>query len=314
MSLHEVIVENQTETSIWVIIAENANHVVETRSRTVGDYEFEAYYKLMVEGKAALPIEGVPIEVGGSHSQEFKTRLKTYWEENKEFRFEWSGFIEAGELEIAANSRNRWALKGDELPYYISVRTMGGRILANAVARDDATITIDPTGHIADPVPVRVPIVAGAVVYLQRSGGGTFIGDPKTANNGWDAGTCGPTGGSHNLVPISGALEAGTHLRIVSSSATLAAADFKYAYSSDIGWIYYDKHRADSANAGRKQLWKLSKTSNDDNSPGATLHYGDQVVISNARWPKANLGVKDTWLQCVNNDPSVWVLRAEPRV
>lgn len=313
MSLNEVIVENQTDSNIWVIIAENASHVVETKSRTVGEYEFEAYYKLMVEGKAALPIEGVPISVEGKQSQEFKTRLRRYWEENKEARFEWSGFIEAGELEIAAGSRNRWALKGDELPYYISIRTMGGRILANAVARADATITVDPSGHIADPPPVLVPIAANAAVFLQRSGGATFVGDPKTANNGWDAGTCTTAGGSHALAPTSGALKAGTHVRIVSNSATLAAADYKYLYSSDIGWGYYDKHRSDSSRDGRKQLWKLSKTSDASNSPGDILHVGDRVVVSNANWPKANLGVKDGWLQCVNADQTVWILRAEPR-
>ena len=37
----------------------------------------------------------------------------------------------------------------------------------------------------------------------------------------------------------------------------------------------------------------------------------DRVKIYNINWPKANLGIKDEWLQCVNHDPTVWVLRKE---
>jgi hypothetical protein len=313
MSLQEVTVRNDTAANIWVIIAENGRHVIETTSHQIREYDFETYYKMMVEGKAALPIEGVPIDVSGKESHEFKARLKTYWEDHQEAKFEWSGFVEPGELEVPPGRQNRWALKGDELPYYISVRTMQGRILANAVARQDKTIVIDKTGHIDDPVPVRKKIANKANVYLQKLKSKKFAGDPQTSSTNWDAGTFVGAGGSHKLVSVGNTLEAGAFVRIQSNSKTLASGDFKYMYSSDIGWIYYDKARKNGSRAGKKQLWKISKTSHPGNSPGATLHYGDQVVISNGNWPKANLGIKKNWLQCVNADPTVWVLREEAR-
>ena len=77
-------------------------------------------------GKAALPIEGVPIEVSGKVSEEFKSRLKKHWEENKESKYQWSQFIVPGELRIAPNKQNHWALKKDEDHYFISITTQGG--------------------------------------------------------------------------------------------------------------------------------------------------------------------------------------------
>lgn len=313
MTLQEVTVKNETDGNIWFIIAENARHVVKTERKKVGEIDFETFYKYMVEGKAALPIKGVPIEVSGKESQEFKARLKTYWETHSEDTFEWSGFVEAGELEVAPGRQNRWALKGDELPYYISIRAMQGKVIADAVARRDAVITVDSTGHILDPAPERGEIANKATVYLQKEGGPNFVGDPQTANNGWDSGTCLNAGGSHRFEAASGDLEAGVHVRIISNSATLAAASYKFMYSSDIGWIYYDKQRETGTRDGKKQLWKVLKTSHKDNSPGTKLHYGDRVAISNGNWPKANLGVKGKWLQCVNDDPTIWILRHEAR-
>ena len=312
--MQEVTVKNETDANIWVIIAENSKHVIESKSKKVREYDFETYYKIMVEGKAALPIEGVPIEVSGKQSQEFKLRLKTYWEDHQEDTFEWSGFIQPGELEVPPGRQNKWALKGDELPYFISIRTMGGRVLANAVARQDNIITVDATGHIEDPVPEHIPIANKASVYLQRLDGPDFIGDPKTSKYNWDAGTFLNAGGSHKFESEGGALKADTHVRIVSNSATLVSADYKFMYSSDAGWVYYDKLRKTGTTDGKKQMWKISKTSSKDNSSGSTLHYGDQVRIFNANWSQASLGVKGEWLQCVNSETTVWVLRDEPRM
>ncbi len=312
MSLREVLVENGMSDNVWVIIAENAQHVLSTKTEKIRDYEFETYYKMMMEGKIALPIDGVPISAEGKESVEFKARLKTHWEDHQEATFEWSGFIVPGELEVAANSRNRWALKGDELPYYISIRAMGGRIVANAVARQDAVITLDEKGHISDPAPKFEPITDKAKVYFQQDKkDGGFIGDPQTANTNWDSGTFLDTGGAHHFETDSGKLESGAAVRIVSDSKTLVDGAYKYIYSSDIGWTYYDKKRKTGSRDGKKQSWKVAKTSSGSNSPGDTLHYGDRVKIYNINWPKANLGIKGKWLQCVNDDPTAWILRKE---
>ncbi len=313
MSLREVTVKNGMQDNVWVIIAENSKHVISTMTKKVREYDFETYYKMMVEGKAALPIEGVPIEIGGKQSTEFKARLKTYWEDHQEATFEWSGFIVPGELEIAPHSENKWALKGDELPYYISIRAMGGRIIANAVARQDEVIALDANGHIVDARPQAEEIKNNAVVYFQMEAKKKFIGDPQTSNYNWDAGTYLNTGGAHRCESDRGTLEAGAPVRILSNSKTLVDAQFDIMYSSDIGWVYYDKKRETGSRDGKKQMWKISKTTHRDNSPGAKLHYGDRVTISNANWPKANLGVKGKWLQCVNDDPTVWILRDEPK-
>jgi hypothetical protein len=189
---------------------------------------------------------------------------------------------------------------------------MGGRVVANAVARQDSVITIDRSGHISDPVPERVEIRHGATVYFQRQGKGNFIGDPQTSNTNWDAGTCLDAAGAHRCESDSKLLEAGAPVRLRSASKTLVDASYDNMYSSDIGWIYYDKKRKTDSRAGKKQLWKIAKTSAAGNSPGAALHYGDCVTISNINWPKASLGVKGKWLQCVNDDPTVRVLRDNP--
>jgi hypothetical protein len=311
--LKEVIVKNGMQSNVWVVVAENSKHLTESKIKKVSEYDFESYYKLMVEGKASIPIEGIPIEVEGKQDQEFKLRLKQYWESNQEASFEWSGFITAGELEIPAASENKLALKGDELPYFISIRAMGGKIIADAVPRNDAVITLDVAGHIVDTVPEGEVITKKSAVYLQKKGSSEFIGDPQTANTNWDSGTIGNSAGSHHIISDSGDLRAGVAVRIVSDSHTLVDAQYKYIYSSDIGWTYYDKQRKSSSRAGKKQLWKLSKTNDASNSAGTELRYGDAVRISNLNWPKAFLGKKDSWLQCVNGDKTVWILRKEPK-
>jgi len=74
-------------------------------------------------------------------------------------------------------------------------------------------------------------------------------------------------------------------------------------YSSDKGWVYYDRK---SGNA--KQKWEISKTNSPNNSSGDKLYYGDQVKISNGNWTQANLGIKGKWLQCLTDDPTIWIL------
>ena len=60
--------------------------------------EFEEYYKIMVEGSAKIPILDIPIDTSYKKASEFKSRLKQYYEENKETKYEWTGFIKSARL------------------------------------------------------------------------------------------------------------------------------------------------------------------------------------------------------------------------
>ncbi|MCH7964007.1 MAG: hypothetical protein IH852_08720 [Bacteroidetes bacterium] len=301
----KVRIYNQMDTPIWVIVAENQKHVTAKETKTVGSVEFEIYYKYMVEGSAKIPIEGVPVDATVKNSSEFKNKLYEYWEKHQKEEFEWSGFIKPGALEIAPGKFNDFSLKGDEQIYYITIRTNKPDDLddlATATPRSEKIIYVDSTGHINDGSPGGEQIKNGMQVYFESKA--KVIGDPQTANNNWDAGTFGNTKGSHQIVTWNGQpLEQGMFVRIITNSKTLKTANYKYMYSAQRGWVYYDKKRDKT-----KQQWKISKTNDEKNSPGDNLHYGDQVKISNGKWPKANLGKKDKWLQCVNDEPSVWTL------
>jgi len=308
MTDNTVTINNEMTNNIWVIITENEKHVIETKTKTVGETDFETYYHIMVEGKAALPIEGVPIEASGKESTEFKLHLKQYWENNKEAKYQWNEFIIPGELEIAPKSHNDLSRKADESSYFVSIRTIGGRILANSVRRQEGTITINPSGYIDDETHYGAEIGKDKPVFLQIDGKSHYVGDPQTANNRWDAGTVGNTAGTHKLVIDKGNILANAYLQIYSASKTLADAKYKFMYSTDTGNVYYDMARSSGSRAGRKQLWKISKTAHKDNSPDEKLHFGDRVKISNANWPKANLGANGKWLQCINDDATIWIL------
>ena len=311
MSQPEVIVENNSPHTIWVIIAEDQKNVIETKTRIVRETDFETYFKLVVEGKVASPIKG---EVSGKESGEFKLRLKQYYEENKEAKYEWSEFIAPGELEIPPGNQGRWARKADSPIYYVTIRTMGRIFPATSIGRQDAILTLNPNGKLADPIQQKKEITANSPVYLQRQGEENFVGDPQTSAYNWDAGTFGNAGGSHIFEGDNGEITEGILVRIVSRSKTLVDKSYKYLYSSDIGNTYYDKKRKSPTRNGKKQLWKIAKTTHRDNSSGPKLHYGDRVKISNGNWPKANLGVNGKWLQCVNDDQTIWILRAEARI
>lgn len=305
-----VRVQNDSPRNIWVLIDENTKHLSERETKVVGETEFELYYKYVVEGNIKCPIEGVPIEVGGKNEQEFKSRLKQYWESSSKESYVWSGFVKAGEVEVQPGKANVWALKSDEDIYYISVRS-NGTMIADAMSRRDDLITIDESGHINDEPAARVAIANKQAVHLYWSKDQMYcVGDPKTGTgSNWDAGTFGNAAGAHEFRLVGGAdLKNGSAVRIISRSRNLQDKAFSHMYCSEVGWVYYDKLRASGRDC-EKQQWILSKTSAGGNSSGDLLCFGDTVVISNRFWKDANLGIKDKWLECTRGNTTEWVLK-----
>jgi len=312
MSVSQVDVINQMDTPIWVVIAENQMHVISTKTHSVSDTEFEQYYRFMVSGNVKSPIPEVPIDVGYKHDSEYKSRLREYYEKNQEATYEWSGFIEAGELEIAPNSHNTFARKGNEPIYYISIRTNKVTSIADAVPRSQATITVDKSGHIREPAPKPKPKPKSEVisnhseVYFKN--GKNVISDPQTHKN-WPRGTISNAGGSpHTLVEWTGKkLKNNALVRILTSDRTVAKGGYHYMYSSDSGNVYYDKKSGNIP-----QQWKIMKTNSPGNSEGDFLCYGDKVKIVNGNWTTANLGINGKWLQCTKDDQIIWSLSRKP--
>lgn len=307
MSVANVDVINQMDAPIWVVITENQNHVISTKTHTVSETEFEQYYKFMVSGNVKSPIQG-PIDIGYKAESEYKSRLRKYYEKNQETTYEWSGFIEAGELEIAPNSHNFFAREGNETHYYISIRTNKVTSIADAVPRREPTITVDQSGHISEPAPQPKPeiISSGSKVYFKNDQ--SVISDPQT-HSGWPCGTVGNTGGSHHaIVEWSGKkLKNNALVRIPTSDRTVAKDGYHNMYSSEIGNVYYDKE-----SDNKKQQWKIMKTNDSSNSEGDFLCYGDKVKIANGNWTDAYLGINGKWLQCMKDDPTIWLLSKKP--
>jgi hypothetical protein len=305
-----VRVQNDSPRSIWVLIQENTRHLAESETRKVGETDFELYYRDVVEGHVKCPIEEIPVEVGGSREHEFKSHLRTYWEESAKETYVWSGFVESGEVEVPPGRGCNWDRKGDEDIYYISVRS-NGTMVANAMSRRGALVTIDKSGHINDEPAPRIRIADKNPVYLFRASKtrSKCVGDPKTGRgSNWDAGTFGNTPGAHVLELVSGkVLKTGCAVRIVAGSTNLQDKAFKYLYCSENGWVYYDRKR-DSGGNSQVQQWILSKTSAAGNSRDVYLCFGDTVKISNRYWKDSNLGVKGDWLECTRHDSTEWVL------
>ncbi|MBF7073408.1 hypothetical protein ISG33_08370 [Glaciecola sp. MH2013] len=309
MTVQSVEIVNEMNTPIWVVIAENQSHVIGTKTHTIAETEFEQYYRFMISGNVKSPIPEIPIDVGYKAESEYKSKLRAYYESHQEVSYEWSGFIVAGELEIAANSRNTFARKGDEGIYYISIRTNKVSAIADAVPRSEASITVDESGHISDPEPappVREKITPGVKVWLKHAK--TVVGDPQTHLN-WPCATIGNTGGAgHKIWAWSGKkLSNNMLVRIETCDRTVATKGYHFMYSSDIGNVYYDKKRDN-----RKQQWKILKTNAKNNSKGDDLCFGDTVKIASGKWSKANLGINGKWLQCVNDDKTLWLLSKTP--
>ena len=306
-SPNNVSVHNQMDKPIWVLVSENEKHVIEKKTRTVSDVEFEEYYKVMIEGHAKNPIMGVPVDISFQGNSEFKTKLKKYYEENREAKYEWSGFIAAGELEIAPDNHNDFALKGDDEIYRISIRTTEARILADSVPRREETIIVDESGYISDEDPVepaREGIENGMPVFFLK--GPKLIGDPKTAKD-WPCGTFGNAKGRPHRMNTWGGepLKNNVFVRITTDDNTVAIDNYNNMYSTDAGNIYYDL-KSDNP----KQKWKISKvySGDQDSLPEDKLYYGDKVIISNGYWTQKNLGINGNWLQCVTDDPTTWII------
>ncbi len=309
MSLLKVNVINQMDSPIWVVIAENQSHIISSKTHRIAETEFEQYYRFMLSGNVTSPLPEIPVDASYQAESEYKTKLRQYYETHQETTYQWSGFIEAGELEIAPHSHNLFTRKGDESLYYLSARSTKMTVIADAVPRSEPEITIDNSGHIVEPEPVKPPqpqvINASSKVFFKHAK--KVIGDPQTHLN-WPCATIGNTGGAgHIIKPWSGALANNSLVRILTKDRTVAKDGYHHMYCSDIGNVYYDKQRAN-----KKQQWKIMKTNAKTNSPGKDLCYGDTVKIANGKWSKANLGINGKWCQCVNDDSTVWVLVKKP--
>ncbi len=310
MSVSKVDVINQMDVPVWVVIAENQKHVISTKTHSVSDTEFEQYYRFMIGGNVKSPIPEVPIDAAYKAESEYKSRLREYYEKHQETTYEWSGFIEAGELEIAPKSHNTFARKGNESIYYISIRTNKVRSIADAVPRSEPTITIDASGYISEPAPKPKPgpevISNHSAVYFKN--GKRVIGDPQTHKN-WPCGTIGNAGGSpHTIVEWTGrVLKNNSLVRILTTDRTVAKGGYHHMYSSDKGNVYYD-----TKSGNIPQQWKIMKTNDASNSEGDFLCYGDTVRIANGNWTNSNLGINGKWLQCTKDDGTTWVLSKKP--
>ncbi|MDG1815164.1 MAG: hypothetical protein P8J70_03210 [Glaciecola sp.] len=307
MSTPTVNVINQMDTPIWVVIAENQAHIISSKTQHIAETEFEQYYRYMLSGNVASPLTEIPLDIAYQAESEYKTRLRQYYESHQESTYVWSGFIEAGELEIAPHSHNVFSRKADEALYYVSIRTKQITAIADAVPRSEPELIIDASGHIAEPTPPSPEVItANSKVFFKHAN--SVISDPQTHLR-WPCATVGNTGGAGHLLNhwTGKAVSNNCLVRILTKDRTVAKDGYHHLYCTDVGNVYYDK-----ISSNKKQQWKIMKTNAVTNSPGDNLCYGDIVKIANGKWSKANLGINGKWCQCVNNDSTVWVLAKKP--
>ena len=285
MTTRKVRVDNNTGKDIYVTISDERKHLVESQDKS----------SISVDLSSSIGFE----EIEASHSTGISKSDKTVR------KYEWSPFIQAGEILIPQGSYNIFTIHTDKEIYYLTVRVNKVSPCIN-IGMDKSEVTIGPKG--IPTVPGQIAIHSEQTIYLKHKETEKFIQDPVRSDN-LPCGNVGNAPGKHLLIYGSkdDTINNSVDLRIRCENDTSAGddcRDYNNLYSSDKGWIYYDQ-----ASDNKKQIWTIYKTSNPSNSKGSAVCFEDEVVFRNKNWNSSKLYIhnNDHWLAC-NKYDAEWII------
>ena len=310
MSMRKITVKNATKQPMWVMIKTERCRVIDTKTRKVGDTDFETFLKMVMKGEVnlALPADLANIGAGSELTPEMKIRLHQHYEESKEVQYQWNGFVTEGALRIDAGRSNDFSIDSAGPVYYLSARNPTLGTFADNVSRSEDEIVIDDNGINDQQLNKNMIHAPSTCVYLKASNG-KFIGIPPMYGmfDQAPAGKVDEAGAKHKILVGEGdRITSGQEVRI---QCTDEHTGNDCMYSTLYGSVYYKPHAT-----WNQQIWKIAKTGNAKNSEGEHCSFGDEVKIINAHWPEAILTYDDdNWLRCHNDiqvagDRKTWIL------
>lgn len=315
MSMRKIIVKNETKQPMWIMIQTERCQVIETKTRKVGDTDFETFTKIVMKGEAnvSLPADIAGIGASSELTPELKVRLREFYDNSKEKKYQWNGFVTPGNMRIDANQSNNFSIETANPTYYLSGRNATLGTFADNVPRSEDEIVINETG-IHDKQQYKGIILASSDPIYFKALNGKFIGNPPMYGT-FDqapAGKVDEAGAKHKILVGNGdRITSGHEVRI---QCIDEQTNNNCMYSTQYGSVYYKPHAT-----WNQQIWKIAKTSNSKNSEGDLCSFGDEVKIINVHWPEAILTYdNDNWLRC-HNDNSVaderktWLLCSSPK-
>jgi hypothetical protein len=152
-----------------------------------------------------------------------------------------------------------------------------------------------------DATPDAPAIQSGDAISLKS--GSRFVGMPSQAKN-WPAGVLSSAAGAHTILDFSTGLVGPVKSGDVVKLKGIVLGDDRdhcFMYSSDKGWIYYDR-----ASSNEKQLWIISKVG----GAKGPIRAGDSVLFHNYYWRTAQLrpGPVGNWLACDDGKDAPFVI------
>ncbi len=225
MVTRKIRVDNNTGKDIHVTVVDERKRLVESEDES----------SISVDLSGSIGFEGIEASHSIGVSKSDKTVRK----------YEWSPFIQAGEILISQGSYNIFTIHTDEKIYYLTVRVGNVSPCVN-IGLDKDEVTIGPKG--IPTVGGNLPIYSEQAIYLKHKNTGKFIQDPVRAKS-WPCGNAGNAPGKHLLVYGSkdNIINNSFDLRIRCQNDTSAGGDcrgYNNLYSSDEGWIYYSHSAA----------------------------------------------------------------------
>ncbi len=282
---YPVTVLNNTDKTLWVTVSGKVVTLVEDSSGYSVSQSHSSNFSLSGGAKGASAAVG-----GGSSNSnsESGNTTKKYAVKNGP---------NAGSLKLPAGESHTFAVENDSA-YYLTAHTDKVWIAGNVPfsVSKQSEIQIDSDGVFR--TLRRKAVMHGASFKLKV--GNLYVSRPVISKN-WPSGVVSESATSHIIERVSGKGEVknGNEVRIKSSVALPNNAGYVYMYSSDKGWIYYDRHASND-----KQIWIINKVTTPGNTDNV-IRSNDQVFFTNKNWTYARLRNYDNKsLSCENSTAS----------
>jgi len=198
----------------------------------------------------------------------------------------------SGFTRIAAGQQVEIAVPDPSATTYFLTLKAGEDMLAEQVSQSTTVhhfVEITGTGKELRYTTTRIAPAINSGDAISLKSGHRYVG-PPSESKGWPAGRMSSAAGTHEIIKAKGTgpIQNEDEVRL---KGTVLGSDREYCfmYSSDKGWIYYDKH-----SDNEKQRWTISRVGNGK----GPIRAGDAVILYNSYWRSAQLRPKGDWLEC----------------
>lgn len=279
----KIIVANKAKVEIRVKVQTERERVKTYKERKVTDTNREELFKLVMGGKATLPIK-LPISVESSLDLQSEEKVREYFDNNIEVVYELNPFVDEGWDKVSTDSTRNFSLPDGTDIYYLSYIIDNEKMIRGPIQRSEDKVTINERGIVEDKEFEQEIIKTGEHICLQLADG-HYVGNPTVDRNILSVKPYGvlgqvnkSTSGKHRLHPIDGSeiINSDSIIRICTADTSVATDGRDNMQGTSGSFKVYYVENADN----NQQKWRIEKVGGS-----GPIKNGDRVKFVNLEWP-----------------------------